>query len=38
MFRKGWESNEEGCLDKIMAEYQNRQSTVQREAEVAEET
>ncbi len=38
MFRKGWESNEEGCLDKVMAEYQNRQSTVQREAEVAEET
>jgi len=20
-FRKGWESNEDGCLDKVMAEY-----------------
>ena len=37
MFRKGWESNEDGCLDKVMAEYQNR-PTVQKEAEVAEET
>lgn len=23
-FRKGWESNEDGCLDKVMAEYSNR--------------
>lgn len=31
-FRKGWESNDEGCLDKVMAEYQkknaNKLSTV----------
>lgn len=31
-FRKGWESNEDGCLDKVMAEYQkknqNKLSTV----------
>ncbi len=24
-FRKGWESNENGCLDKVMSEYQNRE-------------
>jgi recombination protein RecA len=24
-FRKGWESNENGCLDKVMLEYENRQ-------------
>jgi RecA/RadA recombinase len=24
MFRKGWESNENGCLDKVMSEYSNR--------------
>ena len=24
-FRKGWESNEDGCLDKVMSEYQNKQ-------------
>lgn len=23
-FRKGWESNEDGCLDKVMAEYHKR--------------
>jgi RecA/RadA recombinase len=23
-FRKGWESNEEGCLDKVMSEYHQR--------------
>ena len=23
-FRKGWESNDSGCLDKVMSEYQNR--------------
>ena len=36
-FRKGWETNENGCLDKVMEEYQNN-PTVQKEAEVAEET
>mgnify|MGYP003334499719 FL=1 len=24
-FRKGWESNEDGCLDKVMAEYDKKQ-------------
>jgi len=27
MFRKGWESNEEGCLDKVMEEFSNRINT-----------
>ena len=39
-FRKGWESNEDGCLDKVMAEYQkknqNKLSTVTTEEEVTE--
>jgi RecA/RadA recombinase len=38
-FRKGWESNEDGCLDKVMAEYaikQSKISTVTPEEEVTE--
>jgi recombination protein RecA len=27
-FRKGWENNEDGCLDKVMLEYQNRQAKI----------
>jgi len=27
-FRKGWESNEEGCLDKVMADFSNQKSEV----------
>jgi recombination protein RecA len=27
-FRKGWESNENGCLDKVMSEYQNRETKI----------
>jgi recombination protein RecA len=27
-FRKGWESNEDGCLDKVMSEYQNRETKI----------
>jgi recombination protein RecA len=27
-FRKGWESNENGCLDKVMLEYENKQTTI----------
>ena len=27
-FRKGWESNEDGCLDKVMSEYQNKQTKI----------
>jgi len=26
-FRKGWETNENGCLDKVMAEFSNRVNT-----------
>ena len=39
-FRKGWESNDGGCLDKVMAEYskknQNKLSTVTPKEEVTE--
>jgi RecA/RadA recombinase len=27
-FRKGWESNEDGCLDKVMQEFTERQNSV----------
>jgi len=27
-FRKAWESNEDGCLDKVMSEYQTKQTTI----------
>ena len=27
-FRKGWESNEDGCLDKVMGDFQNQKSEV----------
>jgi RecA/RadA recombinase len=27
-FRKGWESNEDSCLDKVMADFQNQKSEV----------
>ena len=40
MFRKGWESNEDGCLDKVMTEFtkrnQTKLSTVTLEEEVTE--
>ena len=40
MFRKGWESNEDGSLDKVMTEFSNRKetklSTVTSEEEVTE--
>ncbi len=26
-FRKGWESNDDGCLDKVMADYQKKSET-----------
>jgi hypothetical protein len=28
MFRKGWESNEDGCLDKVMNEYTSKSKSV----------
>jgi len=37
LFRKGWESNEDGCLDKVMLEYQNRQSKISNTNSVVEE-
>jgi RecA/RadA recombinase len=27
-FRKGWEANEDGCLDKVMADFQNQKAEV----------
>ena len=40
MFRKGWESNEDGCLDKVMTEFtkrnQTKLSTVTPEEETVE--
>lgn len=27
-FRKGWETNDSGCLDKVMSEYQNRSQQI----------
>jgi recombination protein RecA len=37
LFRKGWESNEDGCLDKVMSEYQNRQAKISNTNSVVEE-
>jgi RecA/RadA recombinase len=37
LFRKGWESNEDGCLDKVMSEYQNRQPKISNTNSVVEE-
>jgi len=36
-FRKGWESNEDGCLDKVMLEFQNNQSKISNTTSVVEE-
>ena len=36
-FRKGWESNENGCLDKVMSEYENKQSKISNTNSVTEE-
>jgi len=39
-FRKGWESNDDGCLDKVMTDFQkkstNKLSTVTTEEAVTE--
>jgi RecA/RadA recombinase len=37
LFRKGWESNEDNCLDKVMSEYQNRQTKISNTNSVVEE-
>jgi hypothetical protein len=36
-FRKAWESNEDGCLDKVMADFVNQKETVSTEDTPAEE-
>lgn len=36
-FRKGWESNEDHCLDKVMLEYQNRKQKISNTNSVVEE-
>ena len=35
-FRKGWESNEDGCLDKVMADFKNQKEEVSIVEEGAE--
>jgi recombination protein RecA len=35
-FRKAWESNEDGCLDKVMADFANQKSEVTTESDSAE--
>jgi len=37
MFRKAWESNEEGCLDKLMADFANQKSEVSAPEEITNE-
>jgi RecA/RadA recombinase len=36
-FRKGWESNEEGCLDKVMVDFKNQKSEVSNSEETPTE-
>ena len=36
-FRKAWESNEDGCLDKVMADFANQKETISTEEAVADE-
>ena len=36
-FRKGWESNEDGCLDKVMADFKNQKETISTDEESAQE-
>jgi RecA/RadA recombinase len=36
-FRKGWESNEDGCLDKVMSEFQKSQAKISNTNSVVEE-
>ena len=36
-FRKAWESNEDGCLDKVMADFANQRETVSTEEAAADE-
>ena len=36
-FRKAWENNEDGCLDKVMADFKNQKETVSTEESAQEE-
>jgi hypothetical protein len=36
-FRKGWERNDDECLDKVMSDFANQKETVSTEEEPAEE-
>jgi hypothetical protein len=36
-FRKAWESNEDGCLNKVMADFVNQRETVSTEETATEE-
>ena len=36
-FRKAWESNEDGCLDKVMLDFVNQRETVSTEDTASEE-
>ena len=36
-FRKGWENNEDGCLDKVMKDFANQRETVSTEDTAQEE-
>jgi len=36
-FRKAWDSNEDGCLDKVMADFANQRETVSTEDQPSEE-
>jgi len=36
-FRKGWESNEDGCLDKVMAEFKNQREELSNPDDATQE-
>ena len=37
LFRKAWESNEEGCLDRLMTDFQNLKTELSTDAQLEEE-
>ncbi len=36
-FRKAWEKNDDGCLDKVMADFANQKAEVSTQEETADE-
>jgi hypothetical protein len=36
-FRKAWESNEAGCLDKVMEDFKNQQQELSTTDQITEE-